>query len=228
MTGGIVRKKIALIGFCIFSWCLPATAQQGGSNSSPPSINGGRTFLSIAPVFAQLVMFPYPEGFAVVFENTNAGSYIREAVLKGETVDRWSQMITVTGAKGRAAVPNITPQSYLEGRASNFKRACPDTFSARALGALKISGRDAFVGLAGCGSVQSAGNKHSENALIISVKGSDDYYTIQWAERGPALEQPADLNGAKWQDRLRKLSPIKLCPRIPGEAPPYPSCINQK
>jgi hypothetical protein len=64
--------------------------------------------------------------------------------------------------------------------------------------------------------------------VMVSVKGSNDYYTVQWAQRGPASAQPIDLSDAKWTDRLKTLNPIQICARVPGEAPPYPSCVDQK
>jgi hypothetical protein len=51
---------------------------------------------------------------------------------------------------------------------------------------------------------------------------------IQWAERGPASSQPIVYDDAKWKDRLKRLIPIKICPLVPGEQEPYPSCVNQK
>jgi hypothetical protein len=138
-------------------------------------------------------------------------------------------MITVTGGKGLAAVPNLTPQAFAERMASGFKQlACPDSFFVKELGATKITGQDAFVALAGCGSVQSGADRHSETVLLISIKGSADYYTIQWAERGAEMNPPVVLDEPKWTDRLRKLNPIRICARIPGEAMPYSSCVNQK
>jgi hypothetical protein len=188
----------------------------------------GYSVRMISPIFSQLVMLSLPKGFTTVFEDTSGGQYTREAVLDGETVERWSQMITVTGAKGLASNPRLTAQSFVEQIAGGFKNACPDTFSAKGLGALKISGRDAFIALAGCGTAASDGNAHSESALLVAIKGTADYYTIQWADRGPASARPMALDEAMWKERFDKLSPIKLCPIKPGEAPPYPSCADRK
>jgi hypothetical protein len=44
----------------------------------------------ISPVFGQLVRFSMPANFAAVTESTKDTFYIREAVLKGETVKQWS------------------------------------------------------------------------------------------------------------------------------------------
>jgi len=78
----------------------------------------------------------------------------------------------------------------------------------------------------GCGRVDSGPTRHSETALLITLKGASDYYTIQWAERGPETDEPP-VNDEHWQARLRELSPIDLCPIVAGEAAPYPSCVSK-
>ena len=69
------------------------------------------SFTVISPIFGQLVRFSMPSSFIAVGENTRGGHYLREAVPKGESAERWSQMITVTGAKGLAGNPDISPQA---------------------------------------------------------------------------------------------------------------------
>jgi hypothetical protein len=168
-----------------------------------------------------------PPGFAAAsFEKTNGPSYIREAVLKGETVEAWTQMITVTGAQGTAANPQVTPEKFAVSMAAGFKKACPDTFAVKPFGAVRLGDQDAFVAVVGCGRIETTPDKHGEIALIVAVKGSADYYTIQWAERAPSSADRPGINEAKWQDRLNKLQPIRFCPIVPGEAMPYPSCVG--
>ena len=183
-------------------------------------------FTVISPIFGQLVAFSMPASFVTAFENTNGPNYIREAVLKGETVKAWTQMITVTGAKGTAANPKISPESFAGSMVGGFRSACPDTFIAKGFGPAKFGEHYAYVAVASCGRVESSADKHSETALIVTVKGSSDYYTLQWAERAPGAGKSV-IEEAKWQARLRQLQPIRVCPIIPGERAPYPSCAGR-
>jgi hypothetical protein len=217
-------RLVALLAGFASGIAVPANAQ----DKVDALRDQGYSVRMISPIFGQLVMLSLPKGFTTVFEDTSGNQYTREAVLDGETVERWSQMITVTGAKGLAANPRLTAQSFVEQIAGGFKDACPDTFSAKGFGALKISDRDAFIALAACGTVASDGGAHSESALLVAIKGAADYYTIQWAERGPASPRPMGLDETMWMGRFNKLGPIKLCPIKPGEPPPYPSCGDQK
>jgi len=204
----------------------PTRAQAPAAPKSTPQ-NAPPSFTVISPIYGQLVRFSMPSNFAVVFENAKDGNYIREAVLKGETAQAWTQMITVTGAKGLAGNRQVTPESFAISIAAGFKKACPDTFAANPLGATRFGDRDGFVAMAGCGRVAGSADKHSETALIVAVRGSADVYTIQWAERAPGADKPA-IDEAKWRDRLSKLNPIVFCAIVPGEAAPYPSCASKK
>ena len=182
-----------------------------------------KAFTVISPVFGQLVTFSMPLNFAVVAEDTRGAHYTREAVPKGETSERWTEMITITGAKGVSANPNMTPEKFAGGMAAGFKRICPDSFAAKALGETKFGAANAFVVVVGCGAVSG----HSETALIAVVRGAADFYTIQWAERGATVSVPP-VEDARWPQRLRALQPIALCAIVPGEAAPYPSCLGKK
>jgi hypothetical protein len=201
----------------------PARAQ------TPPAPKSAlpASFTVISPIYGQLVRFSMPSNFVAASESTNGGSYVREAVLKGETVKAWTQMITVTGAKGGAGNPQFTPEKFAVSIAAGFKRACPDTFAVKPFGAAKFGDQDAFVAVAGCGRVETSADKHGETALIVAVKGSADYYTIQWAERTPSAAEKPAIDEAKWQGRLSKLKPIRFCPIVPGEKAPYPSCVGK-
>ena len=180
----------------------------------------------ISPIFSQLVRFSIPSSFVPVFEHTNGPNYIRESVLKGETTERWTQMITVTGHKD-AATAQFTPQGFANRMADGFKVACPETFVAKGFGATKLGEQDAFIAVMGCGKVNAVADGHSEMLLLVTVKGSADGYTVQWAERGPTQTAPV-IDDAKWRERLNALMPIRFCAIVPGEAAPYPSCVAQK
>jgi hypothetical protein len=209
----------------IAAMCALLTASASAQNSA---LQGAapKVFKVISPIFGQLVMFSLPTGFVTVFENTKGPNYIREAVLRDETVKSWTQMITVTGAKGAAADAKVSPESFVASMVGGFKSACPETFAAQGFGPTKFGDQDAYVAVASCGRVESSADKHNETTLIVTVKGSADYYTLQWAERGPAAARNA-IDEAKWVARLRQLQPIRLCPIVPGEPAPYPSCAGK-
>jgi hypothetical protein len=219
-----LKTMIAIAALSVFvPSALPARAQA----PAVPKSGIPASFTVISPIYGQLVRFSMPSAFVAAAENVNGPSYIREAVLKGETAKAWAQMTTVTGAKGLAGNPQVTPEGFAVSIAAGFKRACPDTFAVKPFGAAKFGDQDGFVAVASCGRIETSADKHGETALIVAVKGSADYYTIQWAERTPSSAEKPAIDEAKWQERLSKLKPIRFCPIVPGEAAPYPSCMNK-
>lgn len=206
----------------------PAARADDTANSVDALIAQGHPVKSITPIFSQLLMLSIPKGFHGAFEVTQGAHYLQESVPIGDTVDECSQMVTLTGTKGLVANQSINPKIYVETSAGGFKRACPSTFSGIGIGAFKVSGHAAFAGVAACGTVIFRGSKQSQVALIIAIKGDADYYTVQWAERTAAVDKPIELTRDKWLERIKALSPIKRRPIIPGEAAPYPSCINHR
>jgi hypothetical protein len=188
----------------------------------------GRSGRAIAPVFSQLLMTSVPNGFATAYVKAGDTQYVREAVPEGEDVDTWTQMITVTGTKGLASNPDVTPRKYADGMAEVFKLACPESFNAGRVSDIKISGYAGAVQIVSCGTSPSTDGKTSESALIAVIRGEKDYYTIQWAERAKPSSKPIAIKTEMWSKRLKLLGPIKLCPIVPGEKAPYSSCIDSK
>ena len=180
---------------------------------------------AVTPIFGQLVAVTYPGGFHPAFENATSEFYIQESVPTGETAERWSQMITLTGTKG-GSDERLSAATLLQGVAAGFRSSCPNTFGAKGLGKVNIGGYEGIVALVGCGHVTS-GDARSEVAFLISAKGTSDVYMIQWAERGAPIEQAPVFDEAAWKTRFQQLLPIKICDRVPNEPAPYKSCINR-
>jgi hypothetical protein len=120
-----------------------ADAKQSGSQNDQGSAAqwNGRYF-RMTGIFSDIVSYPQPDGFQVADQGTNGPNgdrYTLEMVLKGETVDHWTQMVSVIGSQGNADNQNATAQSRLNLNAIVFKHACPDTFAAQSLGSTTIS-----------------------------------------------------------------------------------------
>jgi hypothetical protein len=221
-------RKFAFLSV-VSALCSPALA--GDNASFPKGVEAlrqqGYSITTITPIFSQLVKFSFPKGFVPAFENTKGGHYIQESVLEGESLKTWSQMVTITGEKELASNRNVTPARFADRMAGGFKRVCPDSYSATGLGEIKLGGYDGFVAVVSCGVASPVGESYSESMLLIVIKGESDYYTIQWAERGATSKTPIKFDDAKWSDRLKRLAPVRLCPIVPREPAPYPSCVNR-
>jgi hypothetical protein len=180
-----------------------------------------------APIFGQRVTFTEPPNFVTLVDQSSLDVYIRKSVPKGETLDQWTAMITLTGAKNAVTDAQKSAQYFAAQIAAGFQKACPATFTVKPLGPTRISDQDAFIAITSCGKVDADPEKHSETALIVAIKSATDVYTLQWAERTPSNAENLTIDESKWQSRLAKLAPIRLCPIKPGEQPPYPSCVDK-
>lgn len=175
----------------------------------------------ITPVYHQVVVQIAPDGFKPAYEQEANGSYINEMVPDGETVDDWHQMITLTGERDLLAHASLL--DYANTFAAGYAKACPDSFVATALDGPAIAGaQQTLAAYIGCGAVDGL----SETALVVMIAGRQDLYTVQWAERTPALDGAPQYDPARWDARLQTLSQTRLCDPAQGEAAPYPSCLK--
>jgi len=181
----------------------------------------------IAPVFAQLITGPLPDGFVPAFENADSAGYINESVPKGETLENWTQLITLTGAKGLAVgdAPT-TALAFADFLADRYRAVCPDAFVAEQFETPKINGaRENFMGYLSCGAV--SGGLQSESMVFMVMVGAEDIYTLQWAEHAVASATGVAYSAEKWGPRLDvMIEATRLCEILPGEAAPYPSCVQ--
>ncbi len=224
-----VIRSTALIAGSLLTLTLAAGAhaQQAApaaGQSAQPAAQGLPVIATIAPIFNQLVYFRLPTRFVSIYEGTHGDDYAHEWVLPGETATSWTQMITLTGAQNVIAKhPEADAKSYATSIAAGFQKACPDTFSAKGIYDGKLNGSDAFSMVVSCGNAKASAG-HSETTAITVVKGAKDLYTLQWAQRGTQSTRPVPIDGNMWLQRVRNLMPLKVCPIVPGEKAPYPSC----
>ena len=173
----------------------------------------------VAPIYSQLVAVAVPAGFKAGFEHERKGSYTLELTPATESVDAWTQMITVTGEKGAAAQMTTADMAASIGR--GYKDACPTSFSGRSLPAPKVRGAtEVFAGYLGCGT--SGG--HSEAMVFLVIKARSEIYTVQWAARGKPQDKPLDADASIWKPRADALGLTRICDKLAGEAAPYASC----
>ena len=186
--------------------------------AAPAHANGT---IIVSPVYGQLVALPVPADFKPGYEAAKDGSYLLELTPATETVQNWTQMITLSGAEGLAgkmAVVDVASQL-----AKGYQAACPKTFAARSLPAPKVKGAaEVFAGYLGCG---DAGGQ-SEAMVFLIIRGAEDIYTVQWAEHGPAQSKAMEPEPALWRPRADSLALTRICDKVAGEQAPYPSCTQ--
>jgi hypothetical protein len=105
----VICKKVLLLA-CLASCAYSFAAAQGDAKGGTIDFNDLKPSEIVTPIFSEILVLPFPDGFVGASARTRNDFYINEMVLKGETVDRWSQMITQTGRKGLSSNPNFSPE----------------------------------------------------------------------------------------------------------------------
>lgn len=190
-----------------------------------PGPAGADQVTIIAPVWSRIVAWPLPAGFVSGHEEVSGESYLHEFIPEGESVQAWSEMITLTGGQGLAAqLGEGAVAAMADQLLQGYQGACPDSFSAFALDPPQVPGAEAvFAGQLGCGSL--AGQDHGEAMVFVIASGGGDLFTLQWALRAPPGPGQTGYDAALWDPMLGFLAAgLRLCPPVAGEEPPYPSC----
>lgn len=175
------------------------------------------------PIFSQLVQANFPQGYGVV-QVQDRSRYIERYTPPNEGEERWTRMMTVSGARALASKPGYSSARVAADFQERFRDACPASYSGKTLSDGEVNGTEVNVSVFACGSHATETGVAAETTLLIVLKGERDFYTVQWAERGAPSETPLKLDLPAWIKRYRELGPVRLCPMVEGEKAPYPSC----
>ena len=185
----------------------------------------GTSDAAITPIYSQLFLYALPDEFHTVSGGvTRKGHFTQQSVLAKESLQRWTQMITVSGDEALAFSGRTYPQKMIDDFGARMKKNCPDSFAMLPLNGVFVGSYDTVVAVVSCGSLGG----QSESIMQMAIKGGMDMYTLEWAVRGPPSRGPLKLDETQWTDRLRRLAPVRLCSVVANEQPPFPSCVNRR
>jgi len=170
----------------------------------------GKPVVSVTHVFSQNVAFNYPKGFVPAFSNVKDNLYTQEHVLKGQTVETWTQMFSLRGFKDFSKNPNITVNNFGGRFLAMSEQICPKSYFGGKLMDFKVGNYDAALWFFSCGSIKHANGINSESTMMVVLKAENDFYNIQWAERGAPQNSPMEFDKNKWLPRFTAIMPIKI------------------
>jgi hypothetical protein len=170
---------------------------------------------SISSVMAECGVKPVivatPKGFVEAYKAASGPQSIVESVPKGESVEKWTQMFTVSTMKGLAKDTSVTPSQLIEGIAAGFKAVCPKSFTLTKLKE-EVAGGASQISYLRCGNGNPAGSPaYSESAVIAAIVSGSDVVTIQWAERSVPTFSPVIYEKANWQSRVDAIASARVC-----------------
>ena len=138
-------------------------------------------------------------GFSVAHRDEGANGMIVEQIPNGETVERWTRMVTVQRFTG--AAERLSPHDLLANMSNGVATGCPGSRSSE-ITRLTISGRPAARFRVDCPRNPSTGLPETFTALAIA--GARDLHVAQVAFR----RVPSRADDA-WADR--QIGTVALC-----------------
>lgn len=175
-------------------------------------------------VFDSIVSLRIPAGFKVASEIKEADYYALSLIPQAESAETWTEMVSVTGNKGLGKT--LAPSAFTSVTQTTFKTRCPASYAFLSLGELSVDGRPTSASVHGCGSAKADKGDQKDISLNIVFRDKDNMLSVQWSVRGAAENAPPQLDRNVWASRIKALEPIKVCPRVPGEKAPFPSCLS--
>jgi hypothetical protein len=142
-----------------------------------------------APAAGERLVAPALPGFVVGYTAGDATRSIKEEVPKGETVERWTRMVTTQRFGGLAA--KATPAVYAKNIVAGIPQACPGA-AISPVAALTVAGRAAARFQVDC---PRNAQGQAETFILLAIAGKADMHVKQVAFRG--RKNAADLTWAR-------------------------------
>lgn len=145
------------------------------------------------------------------FSDRIDGAAIKEFLPPGETIQDWTQMLTLTAHSG--ATPGMTPDQAVmamaESLAQGYQAACPNGRGKQDLGSPAVPRTEAtFATWLACDEVN--GNEQSEAMVVLILAVGETIYTAQWAEHQDMTDGPPVFDLNHWLPRLDTLMTLAL------------------
>jgi hypothetical protein len=137
-----------------------------------------------------------PPGYKVGFTHKKPNMLMTEFVPAKETVENWTEMVTVQVFFGLKA----TPQQFMDDMGKSWRAACPDAEEAHTVADAPENGYPTLVWLLSC--PKNPGTGKPEITWFKAVQGNDSFYLVQKAFKF----EPSKEQITRWMGYLRKVS----------------------
>ena len=147
-----------------------------------------------------------PKGYKVGFHKKTEKGIISEMVPSGETVETWTEMVTVQIFFN---MRNVTPAQFREGLEKRWSGACPDSQFSKVSEGVQ-NGYPTLVWLQVCKLNKQTGKP--EYTWMKAIQGRDSFYVLQKAFKFA----PNDVQTKEWISYLDK---VRTCDtRLPDRS----------
>ena len=203
---------IILYGLIIVTLPIKAEERYKEVDGVPEDV---KSITSSTPIYSQKVNHSLPVGWTPVYENATRSQYIIEFVPKGQTVEKWNDMLTIIGFRG--AAPSAEPIDAIRGTSQNIKKACPNDMVFEEIGETIIDGYRSYEAIVGCAKMpekhlSGISKGQGEISYYLAIEGENDIYFIQKARRLKAFSKSSPpLTQKNYKEFIFPIFPIQLC-----------------
>ena len=166
--------------------------------------------LSITPAFAfegENLLAALPDGYKVGFQQKKGSAQITEMVPAGETVEAWTEMVTVQVFNGL----KVTPDQFRDRMVKLWSGSCANSVAGPPTQATENGYPIAFW-MMSCPLNKDSGKP--EITWFKAIQGQDSFYVVQKAFKF----MPSQEQAARW---LKFLTDVKVCDsRLPDRTCP--------
>jgi hypothetical protein len=169
-------------------------------------------FAIVPPARAELInenlLVEVPPGYKIDFQDKKPNSLMNEMVPTNETVNNWTEMVTVQIFYNMKA----TPEQFVGKMASGWMQACAGA-SSKPIASGPENGYPAGVWLLSCPKNPATGQP--EITWVKAVQGNDSFYVVQKAFKFT----PSNEQVVQWMKYLRSVAvcdsrlPDRACPQ---------------
>jgi hypothetical protein len=159
-------------------------------------------FYCARPAAAELVnenlLAPAPPGFKIGFRDKKNDLQMTEWVPANETVEKWTEMLTVQVFHGL----KIAPEPFMRQLESSWRTACPGAGDAQPVVSGVENGYPALLWILDC--PRNPATEKPELTWFKGIQGNDSFYVVQKAFKfNPTKEQIG-----RWINYLRA---VRVC-----------------
>ncbi len=146
---------------------------------------------------AENLLFSPPKDFKIGFQSQRNNSLMTEWVPATETVEDWTQMLTVQIYRGAT----VDPATFLQGVGKRYMDSCPGT-TAKGIYTGQVNGYIVSMLLLKC--PNNPGTGKPETTAFRVIKGNDALYSVQRAWRAVPSDHDVD-------EVMRFLAKVTVC-----------------
>lgn len=166
------RVSLCILALTISTVSARTLIAQSADSLNPPAARHP----SAAALQGENLLFAPPRNFEKAYHSDRIGS-LTEFVPKGETVDVWTEMITVQVFRGL----KVDPAPFLQTMGRGFVRTCPGFHSQKGIVTGQVNGYVVSMLVVDCPLNPATGKP--ETTLYRIIRGKNALYSVQHAWR---------------------------------------------